>query len=86
MEIDDPFNMGVAMAPAAVDTIEAHFRDLGISASSYDLILTGDLGRIGHQIDVDLLKPEDRFGDCGLMIYRDDQPVLAGASGLQRSV
>jgi stage V sporulation protein AD len=68
MEIDDPFNMGVAMAPAAVDTIEAHFRDLGISASSYDLILTGDLGRIGHQIDVDLLKkhslkmPDDRFG------------------------
>ena len=27
MGLTDPFNMGAAMAPAAVDTIEAHFRD-----------------------------------------------------------
>ncbi|MCH5583757.1 stage V sporulation protein AD [Shimazuella sp. AN120528] len=87
MGIQDPFNMGVAMAPAAVDTIEAHFRDLNITASAYDLILTGDLGKIGHRIAADLLKKhglkvaEDKFGDCGLLIYREDQPVLAGASG-----
>lgn len=87
MGIQDPFNMGAAMAPAAVDTIEAHFRDLRLSASEYDLILTGDLGKIGHRIAADLLAkhglklPEDRFGDCGLMIYREDQPIQAGASG-----
>lgn len=87
MGIQDPFNMGAAMAPAAVDTIEAHFRDLRLSVSEYDLILTGDLGRVGHRIAVDLLAkhglklPQDRFGDCGLMIYREDQPVQAGASG-----
>ncbi len=87
MGIQDPFNMGVAMAPAAVDTIEAHFRDLRISPTEYDLILTGDLGQVGHQIAGDLLQkhglkiPVDRFGDCGLLIYREDQPVLAGASG-----
>ncbi|MBA4494969.1 stage V sporulation protein AD [Paenactinomyces guangxiensis] len=91
MGIQDPFNMGSAMAPAAVDTIEAHFRDLHISVSEYDLILTGDLGRIGHQIAADLLDkhglklPEDRFGDCGMMIYREDQPVQAGASGCASS-
>ena len=28
MGISDPFSLGAAMAPAAVDTIEAHFRDL----------------------------------------------------------
>ena len=28
MGIKDPFNMGAAMAPAAVDTIQAHFHDL----------------------------------------------------------
>ncbi|GAB7386572.1 stage V sporulation protein AD [Bacillaceae bacterium] len=87
MGIKDPFNMGAAMAPAAVDTIETHFRDLEVTAEDYDLILTGDLGRVGHRIAVDLLQkhgiemPQDRFGDCGLMIYREDQPVQAGASG-----
>jgi stage V sporulation protein AD len=87
MGITDPFNMGAAMAPAAVDTIEAHFRDLGISVDEYDLILTGDLGEVGHRIAADLLEkhgmklPEKKFGDCGLMIYSKDQPVLAGASG-----
>ena len=87
MGISDPFNMGVAMAPAAVDTIEAHFRDLDVDTDHYDLVLTGDLGRVGHRICADLLHkhglniPQDRLGDCGLMIYREDQPVQAGASG-----
>lgn len=87
MGLSDPFNMGAAMAPAAVDTIEAHFRDLNIDASSYDLIATGDLGRVGHRIAGDLLKkhgvniPEEKFCDCGILIYHSDQPVFAGGSG-----
>ena len=32
------------MAPAAYDTISAHFQDTGRTPSSYDLIITGDLG------------------------------------------
>lgn len=43
MGLSDPFNMGAAMAPAAVDTIEAHFLDLERSPQDYDLIATGDL-------------------------------------------
>src|SRR5690625_6788603 len=39
MGITDPFNMGAAMAPAAVDTIQAHFRDLGRKPEDYDLIV-----------------------------------------------
>lgn len=87
MGISDPFNMGAAMAPAAVDTIEAHFRDLDLDENAYDLILTGDLGKIGHRIAGDLLEkhglklPPARFNDCGLMIYHESQPVQAGASG-----
>lgn len=87
MGISDPFNMGVAMAPAAVDTIEAHFRDLNIDPSHYDLIATGDLGAVGHRIAGDLLTehgmkiPKKIFTDCGLLIYREEQPVLAGGSG-----
>ncbi|MEG6615582.1 stage V sporulation protein AD [Peptococcaceae bacterium 1198_IL3148] len=87
MGISDPFNMGGAMAPAAVDTITAHFRDLNIKANEYDLIATGDLGRVGHQIATDLFKkhniniPEEIFTDCGLLIYNQDQPVFSGGSG-----
>ena len=87
MGISDPFNMGAAMAPAAVDTIEAHFRDLNVSAANYDFIATGDLGRVGHSIAVDLLEKhgidihKEKLIDCGMMIYKDTQPVLAGGSG-----
>lgn len=88
MGLTDPFNMGAAMAPAAVDTIEAHFRDLKRDPSYYDVIATGDLGRVGHRIAGDLLKkhglniPEEIFTDCGILIYDKDQPVvLAGGSG-----
>jgi stage V sporulation protein AD len=88
MGISDPFNMGGAMAPAAADTITAHFRDLRLSPRDYDLIATGDLGRVGHGIAAGLLKkhgleiPEERFTDCGILIYSEDQPVvLAGGSG-----
>lgn len=87
MGISDPFNMGAAMAPAAVDTIEAHFRDLNIDASYYDVIATGDLGKVGHEIANALFEkhgiemPKDIFTDCGLLIYKKDQPVFSGGSG-----
>ena len=53
--ITDPFNMGAAMAPAAVDTIQAHFNDTGRQPGDYDLIVTGDLAVVGHTIAKDLL-------------------------------
>jgi stage V sporulation protein AD len=87
MGLSDPFNMGGAMAPAAADTILAHFRDMQLDPSYYDLIVTGDLGKIGQSITQELLQNEglkldkQRFKDCGLMIYQDDQPVQSGGSG-----
>jgi stage V sporulation protein AD len=87
MGLSDPFNMGGAMAPAAADTIMAHFRDMELDPSHYDLILTGDLGRIGQETTFELLIKSglkiDRkqFQDCGLLLYKDDQPVQAGGSG-----
>jgi stage V sporulation protein AD len=88
MGITDPFNMGAAMAPAALDTIEAHFRDFQCNASYYDLIVTGDLAKVGnailkelfikHRVDIN----PSRYNDCGLMIYDlEKQPVQAGGSG-----
>ncbi|WP_101845412.1 stage V sporulation protein AD [Halobacillus sp. Marseille-P3879] len=87
MGLTDPFNMGGAMAPAAVDTIETHLKERDIDPSYYDLIVTGDLGHIGRECALDLFTKHhtevtaEQFQDCGLMIYREGQPVLAGASG-----
>ncbi|MNR33144.1 Stage V sporulation protein AD [compost metagenome] len=80
--------MGAAMAPAAVDTIEAHFRDLQIEPSYYDLIVTGDLSKVGYAIANDLFKKHNfpieqtTYNDCGMMIYDyDKQNVQSGGSG-----
>jgi stage V sporulation protein AD len=87
MGLSDPFNMGGAMAPAAADTIMAHFRDLQIDPSYYDLIITGDLGKIGNEVAYKLIQQSglnierNQFKDCGLLIYKEDQPVQSGASG-----
>ena len=56
MGLTDPFNMGGAMAPAAVDTIEAHLKERNVDASYYDLIVTGDLGKIGHEASLEIFK------------------------------
>lgn len=88
MGITDPFNMGAAMAPAAVDTITAHFRDMQCGASHYDLIVTGDLAKVGHDIAYALFEkhqieiPKDKFIDCGMLIYDPvQQQVQSGGSG-----
>ena len=87
MGLTDPFNMGGAMAPAAADTIMAHLKDLQRDPSYYDLIVTGDLAKIGRETTFELLQhsgltvEDERFLDCGLLIYKEDQPVQAGASG-----
>jgi stage V sporulation protein AD len=88
MGIKDPFNMGAAMAPAAVDTIQAHFRDLQIEPGYYDLIVTGDLAKVGYEIARDLFDKhkvpmhQTTYADCGMMIYDyKTQTVQSGGSG-----
>jgi stage V sporulation protein AD len=87
MGLTDPFNMGGAMAPAAVNTIEQHFKDLNRDFDYYDLVMTGDLGAVGHKITTDLLLqhglniPQNKFYDCGLLIYGNNPQVFAGGSG-----
>lgn len=88
MGLKDPFNMGAAMAPAAVDTIQAHFRDLQLDPGYYDLIVTGDLAKVGYTLANDLFKKhnipieETKYYDCGMLIYDyEKQDVQAGASG-----
>ena len=86
MGIKDPSNMGSAMAPAAVDTILAHFTDTGFAPDTYDLIITGDLGKIGREITAELLLKNNLdvtavLEDCGCIIFSPEQDVHAGGSG-----
>lgn len=84
--IVDANNMGAAMAPAAMSTIVAHFKDTKTTPKDYDLILTGDLGKFGSEMLLELLKDqgydiEANHDDCGKMIYHPKENALMGASG-----
>ena len=85
--IKDANNMGAAMAPAAADTIKTYFEDTCTNADNYDLILTGDLGKVGSALLYDLLEQQgislnSKHHDCGLLIYDlEQQDVHAGGSG-----
>ena len=83
----DGANMGGAMAFAAADTILEYFEDTGYDPSVFDYIVTGDLGRVGSDILVHLLKERlpraaVRHTDCGLLLYdKEFQDTHSGASG-----
>jgi len=86
MGVKDPNNMGAAMAPAAADTLTAHFRDTGRTQDFYDLIVTGDLGSVGRAITIEMMEKNgyilDKYDDCGCMIFDlETQDVSAGGSG-----
>ncbi len=85
--IKDANAMGAAMAPAAYQTLRAHFEDTGRGPGDYDAIFTGDLGALGHDILQDLFRRDGvelgvRYMDCGVLIYDlKTQEVNAGGSG-----
>ena len=85
--VTDAANMGAAMAPAAHDTLSALFRDTGTTPRDYDLIVTGDLGYLGHDLLVELFRRDgvtlgDNCTDCGILLYdRAKQDMHAGGSG-----
>ena len=85
--ICDVNNMGAAMAPAAYDTLAAHFQTTNTQPSDYDLVLTGDLGVLGHQIVTDFFAQDGvdmskNYQDCGMLLYDiQQQDMHAGASG-----
>lgn len=88
LDIKDANNMGAAMAPAAADTIARFLKDTGTCPSDYDLILTGDLGKVGKDLLIELLEKDENIDispvhdDCGLIIYDlENQDVHAGGSG-----
>lgn len=87
MGIKDSMNMGAAMAPAAFHTIEQNLEDFQVDETWYDKIITGDLGEVGSNILMDLMKNKGRdlrqiHMDCGIEIYdKEQQDTHSGGSG-----
>jgi len=84
--VADINNMGAAMAPAAMETIKTHLDNRNIPITDYDLILTGDLGKLGSEILIDLMERCDivmgkNYADCGCMMYDKSERVFMGGSG-----
>lgn len=85
----DVFNMGGVMAPACCDVIYNHLKDTNRTIDYYDLILSGDLGKYGKEILIDLLSEEygidniNNYNDCGVMLYDliNQKEIKAGGSG-----
>ena len=87
MGIKDANNMGAAMAPAFADTLVTHFLDTGRNPSYYDAIISGDLGYIGKDIAIDILRSQgynirSNYNDCGVLIFdKSEQDTHSGGSG-----
>jgi len=85
--LSDVNDMGSIMAPAANDTLLRHFNNTGTGPEDYDLILTGDLARMGSKMFRALLRESgivlgNKHEDCGVNLYSPEQRyVNAGASG-----
>ncbi len=82
----DANNMGAAMAPSACDTICQFLRDTNSDVNDYDAIYTGDLGKLGTSILVDLMAQEGydisaKLSDCGASLFWDEQQTYQGGSG-----
>ena len=78
--------MGAAMAPSACDTLVSFFRDNNAKPDDYDVIYTGDLGKLGSDILLDLTRQEGydiskQQHDCGASLYWDEQQTYQGGSG-----
>ena len=85
--VKDANNMGAAMAPSAALVLNKHLTELNRKADYYDLILTGDLGRVGSKLFLEILASDYKINlknhmDSGCQLYFGNQKnVNSGASG-----
>ncbi len=85
--VRDSMNMGACMAPAAADVIYQALYDLSLKPTNLDKIITGDLGKVGSEILIKLLRDngidiEKQHMDCGVEIFdNSEQDTHSGGSG-----
>lgn len=77
----------MTFSPSAASTIEHFLEDTNTTLHDYDLVITGDLGKVGTDLLYELLENDGidircHHSDCGLIIFdREKQDVHAGGSG-----
>lgn len=77
----------MTFSPAAADTIISYLNDTNTSPKDYDMIYTGDLGKVGTELLYRLcedsgVKLRGFHKDCGNMIFDPNtQDVHSGGSG-----
>ncbi len=76
----------ITSSPAACDTLENLLSDLDAQPSDFDCIVTGDLGHVGADILLTLLREDGIdispvYSDCGSLLYGESQDAHAGGSG-----
>lgn len=69
-----------------MDTMLTFFNENGMNQNDFDLILTGDLGKLGSDILRDLMRERgfelgNKYVDCGNLIYDNRQGCYQGGSG-----
>jgi len=84
--IKDSSNMGAVMAPSAAATLNKHLKELNRNIDYYDLIITGDLGKLGSELFLKLIKEDynlipKSYIDAASIIYKEEQDTFQGGSG-----
>lgn len=85
--IKDCSNMGAVMAPSAAETLHKHLTELKRDLNYYDIIVTGDLGKLGSNIFLKLIKEDygyvpKNYIDAASIIYNEEQKeTFQGGSG-----
>lgn len=81
-----PHSPKTPSSPAACDTLSALLEDLGAQPRDFDCIVTGDLGHIGADLLLTLLRGDNIdlspvYSDCGSLLFGSGQDAHAGGSG-----
>ena len=83
--IRDSKNMGAVMAPGAAETLMDHLNDLKRDINYYDLIITGDLGKIGKNLIEKIIEHNHikltNYIDSGSILITNKKLTCSGASG-----
>lgn len=84
--IKDVSNMGAVMAPSAAETLHKHLTELKRDLNYYDIIVTGDLGKLGSNIFLKIISEDykyipNNYIDAASIIYTEDQNKFQGGSG-----
>jgi len=84
--INDPNYMGAVMAPSAEEVIVNHLKNHHYKIDDFDIILTGDLGKVGVEILKKCLERNhginaENICDGGANLYKRNREINNGASG-----